>query len=216
MIQNIVLFSLLLELGVVEVLLGHTATKELRLGATDVDVLEENLRGGVRNGHGLGLGDLGIDVGTGSLVDGLELLLGGDLPFEQLLLEAGNGVLGAAHALDLLAGAVGGAGVGHGVTTVAVGDVLEDEGALAGVAVLLTVLDGSLDGESVHAVDLETGDVLAALVVLGEGRGAVSSGTHTVLVVCKSLAANLVSLVRKIVAYSRSRRSRAGPRAWPC
>lgn len=142
-----------LELGVVEVLLGHTAAEELGLGATDVDVLEENLGGGFGCGHGLGLSDLGVDVGAGLLVDGLELLLGGDLPLEQLLLEAGDGVLGAAHALDLLTCAVGGAGVRHGVTTVTVGDVLVDKGTLAGVAPLLTVLDGGLDGEGVHAVD---------------------------------------------------------------
>jgi hypothetical protein len=79
--------------------------------------------------------------------------------------------------------AVGCAGVGHGVASVAVGDVFVDEGTLAGGAVLLSVLDGGLDGEDVHAVDLQTGDVLAALVVLGDGRRAVGSGTHAVLVV---------------------------------
>ena len=175
--------ALFLELRVVEVLLGHAATEELGLGATDVDVLEEDLGGGIGCGHGLGLGDLSVDAGAGLLVEGLELLLGGDLPLEQLLLEAGDGVLGAAHALDLLTCAVGGAGVGHGVTTVAVGDVLVDKGTLAGVAPLLTVLDGGLDGEAVHAVDLETRDVLTTLVVLGESGRAVGGSTHTVLVV---------------------------------
>ena len=175
--------ALFLELRVVEVLLGHAATEELGLGATDVDVLEEDLGGGVGSGHGLGLSDLGVDVGAGLLVEGLELLLSGDLPLEQLLLEAGDGVLGAAHALDLLTCAVGGAGVGHGVTTVAVGDVLVNKGTLAGVAPLLTVLDGGLDGEAVHAVDLKTRDVLTTLVVLGESGRAVGGSTHTVLVV---------------------------------
>jgi hypothetical protein len=140
------LVGVVLELRVVEVLLGHAATEELGLGATDVDVLEENLRGGVGCGHGLSLGDFGVDVGAGLLVEGLELLLGGDLPLEQLLLEA-------------------------------------DKGTLAGVAPLLTVLDGGLDGEGVHAVDLETRDVLTTLVVLGESGRAVGGGTHTVLVV---------------------------------
>lgn len=181
--EKLCLSLVVLELGVVEVLLGHTAAEELGLGATDVDVLEENLGGGVGRGHGLGLSDLSVDVGAGLLVEGLELLLGGDLPLKQLLLEAGDGVLGAAHALDLLTCAVGGAGVGHGVTTVAVGDVLVDKGTLAGVAPLLTVLDGGLDGEGVHAVDLETRDVLTTLVVLGKSGRAVGGGTHTVLVV---------------------------------
>lgn len=79
--------------------------------------------------------------------------------------------------------AVGGSGVGHGVTSVTVGDVFVDKRTLAGGAVLLSVLDGGLDGEDVHAVDLQTGDVLAALVVVGDGRRAVGGGTHTVLVV---------------------------------
>ena len=79
--------------------------------------------------------------------------------------------------------AVGGARVGHGVASVAVGDVFVDEGALAGGAVLLAVLDGGLDGEDVHAVDLQAGDVLAALVVVGDGRGAVGGSAHAVLVV---------------------------------
>jgi hypothetical protein len=78
---------------------------------------------------------------------------------------------------------VGCAGVGHGVTSVAVGDILVDERTLASGGVFLSVLDGSLDSEYVHAVDLQTGNVLATLVVVGEGGGAVRSGTHTVLVV---------------------------------
>ena len=69
------------------------------------------------------------------------------------------------------------------MTTVTVGDVLVDKGTLAGVAPLLTVLHSGLDGEGVHAVDLETRDVLTTLVVLGEGGRAVGGGTHTVLVV---------------------------------
>ena len=79
--------------------------------------------------------------------------------------------------------AVGGARVGHGVASVAVGDVFVVEGALAGGAVLLAVLDGGLDGEDVHAVDLQAGDVLAALVVVGDGRGSVGGSAHAVLVV---------------------------------
>lgn len=167
----------------VEVLGGGAATDELGLGALDVDVLEEDLGLGLRDGHGLGGSDLSGDVVAGLLVDLLELLLSGNLPLEDSLLESGNGVVGGTHALDLLTGTVGGARVGHGVTTVAVGDVLEDHGALVGSGPLLTVLDGSLDGKDVHAVDLEARDVLTTLVVVGQGGGTGSRGTHTVLVV---------------------------------
>lgn len=93
-----------LALVVVEVLLGDTATEELGLGATDVDVLVEDLRGGIRGRHLLGLGDLGVDALASLLVNRLELCLGGDLPVEDLLLESGDGVVGAAHTLDLLTG----------------------------------------------------------------------------------------------------------------
>ena len=168
---------------VVEGLVDGTTTHPAGLGATDVDVLEEDAGSVVGSDHVLGLGDLSVDVGTGGLVDTLELLLGGNTPLEHLLLETGDGVVGAAHALDLLTATVGGTGVGHGVTTVTVGDVLEDERTLAGDGVVLTVLDGGLGGQDVHAVDLETGDVLTTLVVLGQGGGAGGGGTHTVLVV---------------------------------
>jgi hypothetical protein len=192
----------LLVLLIVKVLLRDTATEVLGLGTTDVDILEQNLRGGVGSGHGLGLLDFGVDALACLLVDGLELGFGGDFPVENLLLEAGDGVLGAAHALDFLASlreklvrategggergktnAVGGAGVGHGVASVSVGDEFVDEGTLAVGGPLLAECDGLLAGKDVHAVDLETGDVLATLVVLGDGRRAVGSGTHTVLVV---------------------------------
>jgi len=55
------------------------------------------------------------------------------------------------------------------VATVAVGHVFEDEGAVAGDCVGFAVRDGGFDGEDVHAVYLETGNILTALVVVGEG-----------------------------------------------
>jgi hypothetical protein len=76
------------------------------------------------------------------------------------------------------------------MSSVAVGNVFVDEGTLASGGPLLSVLDGGLDGEDVHTVDLQTRDVLSTLVVVGESGRAVSSGTHTVLVVC-ALSANL-------------------------
>ena len=96
---------------VVEGLVDSATTHPLGLGATDVDVLEENAGGVLGSGHLLGDGDLLVDVGTSGLVEGLELVLGADVPVEDLLLETGDGVVGAAHALDLLTATVGGTGV---------------------------------------------------------------------------------------------------------
>ena len=170
---------------IVVVLVGDPPPQKLRLAAPDIDILVENL--GRRLGHSHLLRDLDLLVNgrTRFLIDALQLLLRRDLPVEQFLLEARDGVLGRAHALDFLAGAVRGAGVGHGVSTVAVRDVLEDQGAVAFGGVFLAILDRGFDGEDVHAVDLEAGDVLAALVVFGQGGGAVGSGTHAVFVVWK-------------------------------
>ena len=69
------------------------------------------------------------------------------------------------------------------MAAVAVGDVFEDEGPVAFGGVLFAVLDGGFDGEDVHAVDFEAGDVLAAFVIFGERGGSVGSGAHTVFVV---------------------------------
>ena len=79
--------------------------------------------------------------------------------------------------------AVGGTGVGHGVTSVSVGDELVDQRTVALGGPLLAECDGLLASKDIHTVDLKTGDVLATLVVLGDGRRAVGGSTHTVLVV---------------------------------
>lgn len=70
------------------------------------------------------------------------------------------------------------------MAAVAVGDVFEDEGTVAGDGVLFAVFDGGFDGEDVHSVDFEAWDVLAAFVVFGQGGGAVGGGAHAVFVVC--------------------------------
>lgn len=82
--------------------------------------------------------------------------------------------------------AVGCSWVTHRVTAVAVGDVLEDERALAGRCPFAAVLNRGLYGEDIHAVDLEAGNVLTARVVVGRCGGAIGRGTHAVLVVCAS------------------------------
>ena len=170
---------------IVVILIGDPPPQELGLAAPDINILIENLSRRLRNGHLLRHLDLLVNIRPRFLVDALQLLLRRDLPVEQFLLEARNRVLGRAHALNFLAGAVRGAGVGHGVPAVAVRDVFENQGAVAFGGVIFAVLDGGFDGEDVHAVDFEAGDVLAALVVFGQRGGAVGGSTHAVLVVWK-------------------------------
>lgn len=183
-------------LAEVEVLLRCPATDELGLRSPDVDVLVEDLGSSLWRSHGLGDADLLVDVSASLLVESFEFLLRSNVPVQDVLLEAGNGVVGGAHALDLLTSTVGSTGVGHGVTTVAVGNVLQDHGSGAVLGELLAVLDGGLDGEDVHTIDLETRDVLSALVVVGQGGGPSGGGTHTVLVVCDTSVYWLYSRAR--------------------
>lgn len=120
--------------------------------------------------HSLSLLDLLIHLGAGLLVDALELFLAAYVPFEQLLLETGDGILSRAHTLDLLTGSVGSSRVGHGVTTISIGHVLHDERTIAGCSPFLAILDGSLNSQDIHTIDLETWDVLTTLVVVGKSR----------------------------------------------
>lgn len=168
---------------IVVILVRNPTPHELGLAAPDIDILVEDLGRRLRRRHLLRNLDLFVHGRSRFLVDALQLLFRGDFPVEQFLLEARDGVLGRAHALDLLARAVRGARVGHGVAAVAVGDVFEDQGAVAFGGVFFAVLDGGFDGEDIHAVDFEAGDVLSAFVVFGKSGGAVGGGTHTVLVV---------------------------------
>ncbi len=73
------------------------------------------------------------------------------------------------------------------MASITVGDVFEDEWAVAGDRVLLAVFDGGFDGENVHTVDLETWNILASLVVFRQGGGAVGCGSHTVFVIFKMI-----------------------------
>lgn len=98
---NWLLLSAHVVLVVVEILLWDSAPHELRLTATDIDVLEQYLAGRLGSYHLLGLCDLGVNIGAGLLIDRLKLLLGGDTPVKEFLLEAGDGVVGAAHTLNL-------------------------------------------------------------------------------------------------------------------
>jgi hypothetical protein len=78
---------------------------------------------------------------------------------------------------------VGCSGIRHGVASISVGHVFVHERSLASGAIFLSVLDCGLDGEDVHAVDLQARNVLATLIVFGNGGGAVRGGTHTIFVV---------------------------------
>lgn len=95
------------------------------------------------------------------------------------------------------------------MSTVAVSDIFEDKRTVAVDRVLFAVLDGSFDGEDVHSVDLETGDVLSTLVVFGQSGGAVGGCAHTVFVVCCGRVSILVLLKTQLEirrsSYSRSR-----------
>ncbi len=62
--------------------------------------------------------------------DDLDFVLGGDVVVQQPVSDPLDGVSGLPHFGDLVPCAVGGAGVGHRVATVAVGLHLQDHGAL--------------------------------------------------------------------------------------
>ena len=140
------------------------------LGTLVIDVRPEVVHIGF--GRSLGLLDGLVYLGLGLLVDGFELLLGGEAPVLNVFLEATDGVLSAAHFLDLVTGTVGGAGIGHAlggirtpvedkcairssrVATVTVGDEFHKERAFAGGNPLLRELDALVDGDDVHGIDL--------------------------------------------------------------
>ena len=131
----------------------------------------------------------------------LELLLAGDTPLLDVALETTDRVLGATHTLDLLARAVGRARVGHAeggsagtqqaeargdsrVTTVAVGDELDEKWATLVVdGPLARVCSSLASRDNVHAVHLDTRDLVSALEVLRVHRAALRARAHTVLVV---------------------------------
>lgn len=70
---------------------------------------------------------------------------------------------------------------------VAVSDIFEDEGSVAGDGVLLAVFDGGFDGEDVHAIDFEAGNVLPAFVVFCHRSRTICGSSHPVFVVwCQS------------------------------
>jgi hypothetical protein len=69
------------------------------------------------------------------------------------------------------------------VAAIAICYVLVDERPFAGYSPLLAVLDGGLDGEDIHTIDLQPWDVLSALVVVRERRRTVRRCAHAIFVV---------------------------------
>ena len=134
-------------------------------------------------GEGDGVGDDCVDLRLEAVEVGLrdardEVVVG-----QQPGPEGGDGVtlLPLGHlflgAVELL--------VALGVAEVAVGDQLEQDGALAGAGVLDGAGGGAVDGEQVHAVDAFAGDAVGDGAV-GDGGGAVAlldRHRHAVLVV---------------------------------
>ena len=69
------------------------------------------------------------------------------------------------------------------MTSVALRDIFQNKGTMALNGVFFAILDSSFDGQYVHAIDFETGYILATLVVFGQSSGTVGGSTHAVLVV---------------------------------
>ena len=149
-------------------------------GGLGVNVSEEFLGGGLRgfSGKGGGGGDLLLELS----IDGLKLLLSGELVLEETSADESDGIAGIANLLNLSALTVRGSRIGHGVTDITVGLGLEQDGTVS-----LGVLDGeatSVTGsDNVHTVELESRDVVTTSVELRGGRSTVNGGSHGVLVV---------------------------------
>ncbi|EEQ38862.1 hypothetical protein CLUG_02988 [Clavispora lusitaniae ATCC 42720] len=166
--------------------IGDSASQFWNFGALDVDVLEQDLHLGFWWGIGLSLGGLLVNVLSSSLVVRLDFLFSGNVLVQEDGLQTGNRVVSGSHVLNFLSGSVSGTWVGHGVTTVSVGLVLQNQWTVTARTPVLGELGGSVAGQDVHTVNLQTWNVLTSLVVLGHGRGSGSRSTHTVLVVLTS------------------------------
>jgi hypothetical protein len=69
------------------------------------------------------------------------------------------------------------------VTTVTVGNQLEDQRSLTRSSPLLSEFTSLVDSENVHSVGLDTRDLVSSGEEAGVLRGPLGRGTHTVLVV---------------------------------
>jgi hypothetical protein len=62
-------------------------------------------------------------------------------------------------------------------------------------------LTGSVDRKNIHTIYLNTRDVITTLEVLGGGRGSLSRGTHTVLVVFTNEDARKIPKLSHVVGF---------------
>eukprot|EP00760_Papus_ankaliazontas_P025567 PhM_4_TR2788/c0_g1_i1/m.78384 len=173
-------FVLFIILVVVDCTLGTLNLNGLLVGGVAVDIRPQLL-------------ELGIDVLLGPnqllinnllrlALNRLQLLLRNKVALENVVLHLSDAVTLLANMLHVVTAAVRRARVGHRVTHVAVAIHLDDNGAVL-QRVFLRPLGALLHGERVHAVDLDPGDVVAALEEVVVGRGAILRRAHSELVV---------------------------------
>eukprot|EP00968_Pinguiococcus_pyrenoidosus_P021420 scaffold2785_cov291-Pinguiococcus_pyrenoidosus.AAC.1 len=124
-----------------------------------------------------------LDVFSKLLLHGLALVGGGHVVVNEDVLDVLNGILGLAVLLDLLAGTIRRARIGHGVPVVAIRVHLHEHGPVPAGAELADHLHALLDRQHVHAVNLEAGNVVAHGVVVDVRRAALRAGAHAILVV---------------------------------
>lgn len=69
------------------------------------------------------------------------------------------------------------------MTPVAIRDIFQDKGTMAINSVLFAIFDSSFDSQYIHAINFETGYVLATLVVFGQSSGTVGGCAHAVFII---------------------------------
>jgi hypothetical protein len=167
---------------VVVSLRSNAATNASRFRAGRVDVLEQNIDSVLRNRALHSLNDLLVNQLSRLLLLRLELRLGEDNPLKDALAETLDRVLGRTHVGDLVTGTVGRSGSRHGVSTRTVSNEFHDQRTLSGHSVLLGEGSSLLDCKDIHTVDLQSGNVLTVLEVLGQDGGTSGGRTHAILV----------------------------------
>mmetsp|Transcript_4965 Transcript_4965/g.7270 ORF Transcript_4965/g.7270 Transcript_4965/m.7270 type:complete len:282 (+) Transcript_4965:132-977(+) len=102
---------------------------------------------------------------------------------DHSLLEEFEGVTRGPSISNLITVSVGGTGIGHTVTMVAVRRHLHIHGTIALGTVLLHEAHTFLHSKNVHTIHLNTRNVVAHLIILRMRRVTIDGGAHTVLIV---------------------------------
>jgi hypothetical protein len=157
-----------------------------------------------------------LDVGLDLRLDFVELGLGAEAARDDALALSLDGVARRAHVLHLVARAIRRARIGHRVTDVTVRLDLEQHRAVARRRVLARVRRRLAHRQHIHAVDVHARHVVAALVEVADGGGALDRRAHGVLVVLADEYARQapehrhverleqLALVRRAVAVQRN------------